>query len=260
MASRESTDKLGDHVLSAMVVGMPDTAGGRDSFRDSFAPGVPAAERRRLAAAEAGRDGAVYAAFAALVAVLFGVAGLAVLLSGAAPDGASKGLFDAVAGGGALLVALAAGLVAARGGAHVVTRRMGTRERRYVGRRTLAELAQSSPELGRLVARVQVAADQIRSTAAFGGPAMDAVIDADGLDRIEWTLIRQVLSAAAGDLDEQVERLEKLADSAGRIDRALAAPEPAAPAAPTPASLREFDDLERAAGAADDVERYLRGK
>jgi hypothetical protein len=250
-----------------MVVGMPDTTGGRDSFRDSFAPGVPAAERRRLAAAEAGRDGAVYAAFAALVAVLFGVAGLAVLLSGAAPDGASKGLFDAVAGGGALLVALAAGLVAARGGAHAVTRRMGTREERYVGCRRLAELAQSAPELGQLVARVQAAADRIRATAAFGGPALDAVVDADGLDRIEWTLIRRALLERAGDglagddhaddLAGQVDRLEKLADSAERIDRALAAPEPAAP---TPTSLRELDDLERAAGAADDVERYLRGK
>jgi hypothetical protein len=260
---------LGDHVLGAMVVGMADTAGGRDSFRDSFAPGVPAAERRRLAAAEAGRDGAVYAAFAALVAVLFGVAGLAVLLSGAAPDGASKGLFDAVAGGGALLVALAAGVIAARGGAHAVTRRMGTREERYVGQRRLAELAQASPERGRLVARVQVAADRIRSTAAFGGPALDAVVDADGLDRIEWTLIRQALLGRAADhraddraddLADQVERLDKLAGSAERIDRALAAPEPAAPGTPTPTSLREFDDLERAAGAADDVERYLRGK
>lgn len=227
-----------------------------ESFRDTFAPEVPERERRRLSAAEAGRDGVVYAAFAALVAVLFGVAGLAVLLSGAAPDGASKGLFDAVAGGGALLVAVAAGLVAARGGARAVTRRMGNREHRYVGRHRLAELAQSAPELGRLVARVQAAADRIRATPAFGEPAMDAVIDAAGLDRIEWTLIQQALHPSGeGDLAGQADQLETLAESAERIDRALAAP---LPPAPHPVDLS--DDLYQATRAAHDVERYLRGK
>jgi hypothetical protein len=252
-----------------MVVRMAERVGegaaGGSFFRDTFAPGVPAAERRRLAAAEAGRDGAVYAAFAALVAVLFGVAGLAVLLSGAAPEGASRGLFDAVAGGGALLVALAAGLVAARGGARAVTRRTGAREDRYVGRHQLAELARSAPEPGRLVARAQAAADRIRATTAFGSPAMDAVVDAAGLDRIEWTLVHRALGpagpaptgpAGSDDLAIQLDQLETLAGSAERIDRALASPALAGPAVP---SADLADDLERAARAADDVERYLRG-
>jgi hypothetical protein len=249
-----------------MVVRMAERVGegaaGGSFFRDTFAPGVPAAERRRLAAAEAGRDGAVYAAFAALVAVLFGVAGLAVLLSGAAPEGASRGLFDAVAGGGALLVALAAGLAAARGGARAVTRRTGAREDRYVGRHQLAELARSAPGSGRLVARAQAAADRIRATTAFGSPAMDAVVDAAGLDRIEWTLVHRALGPVGAvptgpdDLAIQVDQLETLADSAERIDRALAPPALAGPAVP---SADLADDLERAARAADDVERYLRG-
>jgi hypothetical protein len=229
-----------------MVVAMAD------GFRESFAPGVPAAERRRLVAAERARDGVVYAAFAALVAVLFGVAGLAVLLSGAAPGGASRAVFDAVAGGGALLVAVAAGLLAARGGARAVTRRVGEREDRYVGRHRLAELARDAPELGALAMRAQTAADRIRSTTAFGGPALNGVVDADGLDRIEWAIVGAALRRAdPADLKRQVDRLDGLADSADRIDRALAT-------APGPDGLSE--DLDRAHGAANDVERYLREK
>ena len=228
-------------------------------FRESFAPGVGAAERKRLGAAEAARDGVAYAVFAALVAVLFGVAGLAVLLSGAAPVGASRALFDAVAGGGALLVATAAGLVAVRGGTRAAARRTG--QDRYVGRHRLAELALSAPELGRLVAEAQRSADRIRATAAYRGPALEGVISAEALDRIEWTIVREALRlgdspAGPEKLRYQVDRLAALADSAERIDAALAA---APPALATP-DTGLAEDLDRAAGAAADVERYLTEK
>ena len=228
----------------------------RMDFRDSFAPDVPADQRRRLAAAERARDGVAYAVFAALVAVLFGVAGLAVLLSGAAPQGTSHALFDAVAGGGALLVAVAAGALAVRGGAHARTRRSGGD--RYAGRHQLAALP---PELGALVARAQRSADRIRGTAAFAGSALAGVIDAEALDRIEWSVVREALRRAEtgatdpGDLTARVDRLEGLADTTARIDAALTA---SSRDVEPPDGLS--DELDRAADVAADVERYLTEK
>ncbi|GAA4211727.1 hypothetical protein [Actinocatenispora rupis] len=220
-----------------------------DGYRGVCAPDVPDAVRRRLS--DAGPDPATVL-LAAVVAVLAGVAGTAVLVSGARPDGASP-VFGAVVGGGGLLVALVSTALAVRGAAALRRRRTAERAGWYVSAGSLAELAARDPAAGDLVAQAQAAVERIRC-AAPGTPA--AAVDGVALRRIEWSVV-EAARAPADDagrarLAAEVTRLTELAESAGGHG-VEPAPDGTAPVS------RLADELDRAGLIATEMRRFAHG-
>ncbi len=194
---------------------MSEPSGG-PGFRDVFAPEVSA----RLASGGPGDLSTV--ALAAVLTVLFGAAGLTILISGAAPRDASPALFGAVAGGGSLLIALVAALLAVRGATRLRQLRAAARAGQYVSRHELVLLAQRNPAAGELVGRTQRSVSRIRSSAAYRAGDMSTVFGDGALRRIEWMLTSAALRCPDGDsglaaLSTQVARLETLAGTAERL-------------------------------------------
>ncbi|MGA8117510.1 MAG: hypothetical protein WCA46_28055 [Actinocatenispora sp.] len=225
---------------------------GQHRFRAVVAPQLPAKLRERLAT-DRGADPSTVA-LAGVLTVLFGVAGVAVIVSGAAPRDASPVLFGAVAGGGGLLIALVAALTALRGAAAL--RRSGAVRRAglLIDRHTLDELATRQPAAGAVVARTQRAVDRIRASEAYRTGNLSTVIDNDALDRIEWTVAEAALrrddtGRELVELAAQVTRLEKLADTAEQ----LGAADPARSGGVPPATGQLSDELERSTLVAEEM-------
>ncbi|BCJ35903.1 hypothetical protein Athai_34060 [Actinocatenispora thailandica] len=204
--------------------------------RPVCAPEVPEPVRRRLLAG--GTDPATVL-LTTIVAVLFGIGGLAILLSGARPSGASP-VFGVVAGDGGLLVALAAGLVAVRGAVSQRRERAAEVAGVLLGRRRLAALAAADPPATTLLAAAQQAIDAIR--------AGSDILDEPSLRRIEWAV-----ATAAGDCGADPARHAALADEVRRLER-WGATGPA-PSGTGPSLAALSDELDRAGLAVTELRR-----
>ncbi|HEY3501615.1 MAG TPA: hypothetical protein VGN37_02375 [Actinocatenispora sp.] len=217
-----------------------------DGYHGVCAPDVPEAVRRGL-------DGAgpepASVLLAAIVAVLAGVAGVAVLASGARPVGASAAVFGAAAGGGGLLVALVAAVLAVRGAVRLRRARAAERTGRYVSARALADLAERDPAAAALVARTQETVRRIRASPG----ALAAALDEAALRRIEWSVAEAALRLA-----DDAER-ERLAAEVARLDelvRTAAELDVPRPSGAEPSVARLTDDLDRASLIATEIRRF----
>lgn len=225
-----------------------------DDFRDTFAPEVSAADRRRIAAAESSRSGAAMAGFAAVLAILLVVGGVALTASGGA--GTDRPGLVIGLGIACLVVAVPAAAAGVRGGLRGLRRRQAAGDL-YLGRHRLAGLAERAPEHAAVVRDAQRAVDRIRASEAFRDGTLSGAVDGPALDRIEWAVVGRAVAAADSgaepDPDGRVGTLTGLADTAARIDARLAAGR----ALPPVTDRHTADELDRAAGAAAEVESYL---
>ncbi|MEV0838221.1 hypothetical protein AB0I55_01565 [Actinocatenispora sera] len=196
--------------------------------------------RRRLLAA--GTEPATVL-LTAIVAVLFGIGGLAILLSGARPSGASP-LFGAVAGDGGLLVALVAGLVAVRGAVSLRRERAAESAGVLFDRRRLAALTAADPAAAALLLAAQQTIDAIR--------AGSETLDEASLRRIEWAVV-----TTAADCGADPARHAALADEVRRLER-LASTGPA-PSGSAPSLAALSDELDRAGLTASELRRLTGG-
>lgn len=209
--------------------------------RPVCAPQVPDQVRRRLLA---GGTEPATVLLTTVVAVLFGAGGLAILLSGARPSGASP-LFGAVAGDGGLLVALVAALVAVRGAVSLRRERAAESAGVLFGRRRLAALAAADPPAAALLLAAQQAIDALRA----GGDTLDE----QSLRRIEWAVAN-----TAADCGADPDRHAALADEVRRLERLV--PAGPAPAGPQPSLAALSDELDRAGLAATELRRLTHGE
>lgn len=209
--------------------------------RPVCAPQVPDQVRRRLLA---GATEPATVLLTTVVAVLFGVGGLAILLSGARPSGASP-LFGAVAGDGGLLVALVAALVAVRGAVSLRRERAAESAGVLFGRRRLAALAAADPPAAALLLAAQRAIDAVR-----GG---SDPLDEQSLRRIEWAVAH-----TAADCRADPDRHAALADEVRRLERLV--PAGPAPSGPRASLAALSDELDRAGLAATELRRLTRGE
>ncbi len=193
-----------------------------EDYRDAFAPEVSPARRRHLAAADADTTHLYSAVLGGLLALLFGVAGVVVLVAGVLPPHASAA-FRLVAGGGCLAVALLAAVSAIRSAVAEWHLRAADHNGQYLSGYALTEHARQDAEVGDLLRRTQGAAARIRAGEMFADGTLAGAVDRAALDRAEWTLVSSTYhNGARRDLARQVAQLEELADTAGRIEAAVA--------------------------------------
>jgi hypothetical protein len=158
---------------------------------------------------------------AGLISVVFGVAGIAVVVSGAHPRGADPLVFQAVAGGGMLLVAVLALIACVRTAARQrATRQAYARWGDQIV--TESELAAVSPDIGRLVGQAFQAIDQIRESVPYRDGWLDSVLDAAAIDAAEWSVAVEARRAqrngkVTASLTGQVERLSELRSAVRRL-------------------------------------------
>lgn len=198
--------------------------------RHVFAPSVPDGVRRQLAEDPADL-GALPALLGGLLGLVFGLAAVAVLLTGAHPRGADPVIFQAVAGGGLLLVAGVALAACLRAVAH--RRAVSTARARWgeqlVGETELASAA-DMPGMATLLRRGFLALDEIRDSAPYRAGWLDGTFDESRLREAEWRIAVEARHAnrtgvASSVLTDQVELLvearaavQRLADELARRD------------------------------------------
>lgn len=198
---------------------MADTSGW---LRPVFAPAVPENVRQQLG--DEPDPSPLAAVLAGLISVVFGLAGIAVVASGAHPQGADPLVFQAVAGGGLLLVAVMALVACVR----TAARQRATRQayakwhEQVVAESELATIAAENPEIGRLLGRAFQAIDEIRESVPYRDGWLETVLDTSALHAAEWSIAVEARrahrgGAATASLNGQVERLSELRSAVRRL-------------------------------------------
>ncbi|HEV2088513.1 MAG TPA: hypothetical protein VGR21_09390 [Cryptosporangiaceae bacterium] len=224
------------------------------SYRAAFAPGVSEARRRHLSAAEADSSLLCSAVLGGLLTLLFGVAGVVVLIAGVLPPDASTA-FRLVAGGGCLVAAVWAAVYGIQSAVAEWHRRSAAHDGQYLPADALAARARQDPHLGEVLSRTQRAAARIRASAAYQAGALAAAIDGAALDQAEWTVVSTAYrDGVRADLLGHVDQLEELADTAERIQPAVSQP----PHPPEPTAADGLADaLDRANATAAAIESLV---
>ncbi|WP_163505493.1 hypothetical protein [Fodinicola acaciae] len=198
---------------------MADTSGW---LRPVFAPAVPENARRDLSGEP--DPSPLPVVLAALVGVVFGLAGIAVIVSGGHPRDADPVVFQAVAGGGSLLVAVLALIACVRtaAGQRATRRAYAQWSEQVVAERELATIAADVPEIGAILRQAFQAIDDIRESGPYRDGWLNSVLDAAALDGAEWSIAVEArrahrAGAMTASLTGQANRLSELRSAVRRL-------------------------------------------
>jgi hypothetical protein len=195
-------------------------------LRPAFGPAVPEDIRRQLVGDT--DAGALPLLLTGLVSIVFGIAGTAVLVSGAHPRDADPVVFQAVAGGGLLLVALATLVLCVRSTARQKSARRDREQWRdqVISQSELATIVAAAPAIGELLSAATAATDEIRASTAYAEGWLESAFPEDTIRISEWSVAVHARHAyRTGTIpvafSGQVDRLRKVRDGVRRLDRAI---------------------------------------